>query len=606
MNIESTPLTKEIYNYKRFNCHFSKKTNTVYFYDILPNKKRRYYDPVTQCFFDDSKYFNYIDDLSIFEPYQGRSPESMVAAMKYQFNKFNQKEYVIPFKSVLNKCAMQVRYEDLEGTDEDKKVNLYVPIKLSDEMIHDAMMAYKEKYEPDFEYDMEYAKAFVGLVAFEYMFQKAKRRNKIYLTDREFYSNHFKSYVQLRSNYLEKILSYKFESYRLAYIHAGILLCDDKWFHFDDSKKARSYKLANFLFDVDSSSIDVKQYYTFNPSHWRLRYRLAEHKIAISKKRKMTDENYKEMIKDATELFLTMNTSEMLTVYNSNPYAYYNLAFGDNKGLKKKLKDKDEIKIEEFINTIEFIQQGNTYFNVCDKFGGRFHSVFTNIKSWVRQFINVDGVKYISADAKNSQMAIFAMIIEHPEVVMDMMKGTEWLKHSKDDNVLLPFADIFAAIQYAKEHSDNNKKDIDKFIGLSKAGLLYEEIATIIKKDRDNAKGCVFRTFFSNDIQFKDLKNKLSVEFPTMVGLISYLNQEGFVPHLPKLLQKVESELFVNRIFKRFMEVKKHPAITIHDSVMFHPDDLDVFNQVYHSVFEELGIPPLVLKYDDYNMMVEK
>ena len=193
------------------------------------------------------------------------------------------------------------------------------------------------------------------------------------------------------------------------------------------------------------------------------------------------------------------------------------------------------------------------------------------------------------------------MIIEYPKQISEMMYAVDWLKHEDDDKVLLPFANVMAAIQYAKKHSDENKQDLDKFIGLSKAGLLYEEIASIIKKDRDGAKGCVFKTFFSNDIQFKDLKTKLATEFPTMVGLVSYLNKQDFVPHLPKLLQKVESELFVNRIFRRFMKVKKYPAITIHDSVMFHPDDLDTFNQVYNSVFAELGIPPMVLKYDDYN-----
>lgn len=592
-------IANEIYDYSRFRCVFSTVTKTVCFHDI---KNARYYDPVTQTFFDSLSYFRFMDDLTIFEPYQKRSPESMVGAMKHQFKKFNAKKYVIPYKFIKKKCAAQIRYESLEGSDEDKRVPLYIPILLTDDMIHKAMMDYKENYDENFEYNLEIAKAFIGLVAFTYLFQKTKRTRKVYITDKEFFSNHFKSFVQLRSNYIEQLVGYTFESYRLAYINAGLLLCDDKWYHYEDSKKARSYKLANHLFTTDSSTIDVKQYYIFNVQDWRLKHRFAADKIRIRNKRKMNSAEYKPMIDDAIELFKRMNTAEMLSSYNSNPYAYYNLSFGDDKGLKKKLKDADEIKIAEFINTVEFIQQGNTYFNVCDKFGGRFHSIFTNIKSWVRQFINIDGVKYISADAKNSQMAIFSMIIEYPKQISEMMYAVEWLKHEDDDKVLLPFANVMAAIQYAKKHSDENKQDLDKFIGLSKAGLLYEEIASIIKKDRDGAKGCVFKTFFSNDIQFKDLKTKLATEFPTMVNLVSYLNQQDFVPHLPKLLQKVESELFVNRIFRRFMKVKKYPAITIHDSVMFHPDDLDTFNQVYNSVFAELGIPPMVLKYDDYNV----
>jgi hypothetical protein len=289
----------------------------------------------------------------------------------------------------------------------------------------------------------------------------------------------------------------------------------------------------------------------------------------------------------------------MQSSYESNPYAFFGIPFGDDKALKKKLKDKNEIKIDEFINTIEYIQQGNTYFNVCDDFGGRFHSIFTNIKSWVRQFINYNGVKYISADAKNSQMALFSIAIQYPDATTDMMAGVEWSSH--DGRTILPFADVMEAIKETKKYSDNNTKDLDKFITLSNEGLLYESIALIIKKDRDHAKNCVFKTFFSNDIQFKDLKTKLAREFPSIVGLASYLNQEDFVAHLPKLLQKIESELFINRIYRRFDKVKKYPSLTIHDSVMFHPDDLDAFNKVYNEVFEELGIPPMVLRYDDYN-----
>lgn len=593
-------IPNEIYDISRFRCVYSTVTKTVCFHDI---KNNRYYDPVTKTFFDSLSYFRFLDDLTIFEPYQKRSPESMVGAMKHQFKKFNAKKYVIPYKFVKKKCSAQIRYESLEGTDADKMVPLYIPILLTDDMIHKAMIDYKEKYDANFEYNLEIAKAFIGLVAFTYLFQKTKRTRKVYITDKEFFSNHFKSFVQLRSNYIEQLVGYTFESYRLAYINAGLLLCDDKWYHYEDSKKARSYKLSNELFTTDSSTIDVKQYYIFHVQDWRLKYNFAADKIRIRNKRKMTDANYKQMINDATELFMRMDISEMRSSYDSNPYDYYGLSFGDDKGLKKKLKDKDEIKIDEFINTVEFIQQGNTYFNVCDKFGGRFHSIFTNIKSWIRQFINYDGVKYISADAKNSQMAIFSRVLQYPDNIANMMHGTEWTKAEDDDSILLPFDDVITCVKHSKQHSDDNKQDLDKFVELSNKGLLYEEIACIIKKDRESAKNCVFKTFFSNDIQFKDLKNKLSTEFPTMVGLVSYLNQQNYVPHLPKLLQKVESEIFVNRIYRRFSKEKKYPAITIHDSLMFHPDDLELFNRVYNEVFEELGIPPMALRFDDYNKL---
>lgn len=591
-------IDNEIYDYKRFKCVKSTVTGVYFFQDV---KNGRFYDPVKQCFFDSHVFFRHIDDLSIYDNYKHRTAESLVVTMKNQFKKFNDNKYQIPYKFFKGKSAAQIKYEALEGNDEDKTVPLYIPILLTDDILLNSLKVYKEQVDPNFEYNLEIAKAFIGLVAFTYLFQKTKRTKKVYITDKEFYDNHFKSYVQLRSNYIEQLVGYTFESYRLAFINAGLLLCDDKWYHFEDRKKARSYKLANHLFTRETSTIDVKQYYIFHVQDWRLKYTFAADKIRIRNKRRMNHADYKPMIDDAIDLFKRMDTSEMMTSYNKNPYDFYGLSFGDDKGLKKKLKDKEEIKIDEFINTVQFIQQGNTYFNVCDTFGGRFHSIFTNIKTWVRQFINYDGVKYISADAKNSQMAIFSRVVQYPVIFGEVMKNSQWENHNDDDKVLLPVSDVIEVFKESKNYSDNNGHDLDRFVNLSNEGLLYEEIAKIIKKNRDGAKECVFKTFFSNDIQFIDLKNKLSKEFPTMVGLVSYLNQEGFVPHLPKILQKIESELFVNRIFKRFMRVKKYPAITIHDSVMFHPDDLEVFNQVYLSVFEELGIPPMVLKYDDYN-----
>jgi len=50
---------------------------------------------------------------------------------------------------------------------------------------------------------------------------------------------------------------------------------------------------------------------------------------------------------------------------------------------------------------------------------------------------------------------------------------------------------------------------------------------------------------------------------------------------------------------------KKYPAATVHDSIMVHPSDLELFDKCYNDVFNELGLNPLLLRYESSMTVAE-
>ena len=80
--------------------------------------------------------------------------------------------------------------------------------------------------------------------------------------------------------------------------------------------------------------------------------------------------------------------------------------------------------------------------------------------------------------------------------------------------------------------------------------------------------------------------------FPTVDKVIRRIKYKDY-RHLPRLLQKVESDLIIHRVCLRMMlEHPEIPVLTIHDSIMVPSGDASLVQKIMMQEFNSLGLNP--------------
>jgi hypothetical protein len=628
------------FNLKEYNITFCKKTNCYMFVHYL-NKKFGF-DIFTNTFFDDfDVYVNNIDTFSVDKVYRKSytSEDGYVRKLRQLLLSFKKGE-LTPFyfyaKDHLPVIDDSSRYYDstysasylskykslVKG--KATNISLYVPKNLSDDILLESLESYRLEH-PEFAYHLEFAKVFIGMVVFKYMEVRTYKYKCKFSTESLYNKSLHNGFAQFSFEDITEILGIvNGHSYREALVKSGIILCDDVYYSYENNKKAYGYKINPKFFKNDEKD-DLSVYNKYVVTLPEAKYRLTSYRNRISKLKKtakiLKDAEYKQMEKDVIALLGNISVDDVRKLYKDDPYAYYNIPNGDIKQLKRKLKDDNQIHIDEFINTLVFIQDGNYYFNVCDTFGNRFHSPLTNLKSWIRQLISYNGKQYMNVDIVNSQFAIFANIIEYPEQIKKLLAKTEWKSHN--GKTIMPLNDILDTITVAKteyfewkfeEYCQNNdisnltaeeleviREDMNHFQKFAKSardGKLYEDIAGILNKDRTYGKTTAMKIIFGDENQFYQLKKKLFGEYGDVIKIAGLLNgNKECVSCLPKLLQTVEATIVMN-IISRFRKKTDNPTLSIHDSWILAVEDLEIFMEVYKEYMAEIGLPEFLMKVE--------
>ncbi len=221
-----------------------------------------------------------------------------------------------------------------------------------------------------------------------------------------------------------------------------------------------------------------------------------------------------------------------------------------------------------------------------DETGYRLHTNLTNIKKELRNFITYKGNKLVAVDYSNSQ----------PLLTTILLKQEYWSKKGSN-NVLLTYRNvkykdkeanfIYDIINNIKSYSSNTytmfptfNQSIDtqstrRYISLCEKGDLYEYLERNLnfsKRSRKEVKISVFQILFTDNryIGQKDAKPKreFKILFPEVYKVLAMIkkNKSNL---LPILLQRIESEIILNRVAKRIeRERPELPIFTIHDSVV--------------------------------------
>ena len=135
-----------------------------------------------------------------------------------------------------------------------------------------------------------------------------------------------------------------------------------------------------------------------------------------------------------------------------------------------------------------------------------------------------------------------------------------------------------------------NTVDYGLFKELSVSGNLYSYIASNLSlKNAKNGKSLMFEVMFSSRRNNSIFKKKIKEMFPSVVGWIDNYKNEHGDKKFSVMLQKIESDLFIETILKR---VKKHKyfCITKHDSLIVKRQEYEAVMDILKEEFAKIGL----------------
>jgi hypothetical protein len=134
--------------------------------------------------------------------------------------------------------------------------------------------------------------------------------------------------------------------------------------------------------------------------------------------------------------------------------------------------------------------------------------------------------------------------------------------------------------------------DIEKYKKLVEQGVLYDYIMNFTgEKDRDKFKERLFReTFFGKRVS----KSFLAL-FPSVAEKLLDIKKEDY-RKLAWMMQRVESDLIVNKICRKIMEEYGYDVFiaTIHDSILTTEEHVNKIKTVMIDEFGKVGLSPSI------------
>lgn len=249
------------------------------------------------------------------------------------------------------------------------------------------------------------------------------------------------------------------------------------------------------------------------------------------------------------------------------------------------------------LRTLKLFHKGT--FNVgLDRTAGRLHSVITQLKSELRQFMTYDSQPLTSIDIVNSQPYLASVLLNYESYkknnINDLIQLYNPKFHPSHKNPIM-----LAKLIQKVENADN----VLKFIDAVKNGRFYEEfgillnIDTSIDENRKFVKDIVFTALFSPNEKEKHLKEiKLfKTAYPDVFKIFKLVKSvKGKHRALACTLQRFEASLILHSACKKISEINPDvPLLTIHDSIVTIPQYQDLVEQVMKEILEKaVGFAP--------------
>lgn len=228
----------------------------------------------------------------------------------------------------------------------------------------------------------------------------------------------------------------------------------------------------------------------------------------------------------------------------------------------------------------------------------RLHSNLTNMRTILRNALTYKGEKLYSLDLKNSQPYLTVGILNNN--IIKILK-------SNYNSYYIMLGEMLGAIE---------NKGFDEYIDLVIQGKLYDFLGDKFTNElglqfesRREVKQIVFQVLFTDNRfigQKEAMPKKLfKKSFPEVYEVFSKIKKKDSTL-LPRLLQYVESRLFIAVIAKRISkEMPEAPIYTIHDSIATTEQFVERVRMVIIEELEKtIGYKPTleIEKWDSMNL----
>ena len=135
-----------------------------------------------------------------------------------------------------------------------------------------------------------------------------------------------------------------------------------------------------------------------------------------------------------------------------------------------------------------------------------------------------------------------------------------------------------------------NSSDYKLFKELSVSGKLYDYIASSLSlKSAKNGKSLMFEVMFSSRRNNSAYKKKIKELFPSVVGWIDDYKKAHGDNQFSIMLQRIESDLFIDKILKRLKKLKFF-CLTKHDSLIIKRSDYEAILAIVKEEFSKIGL----------------
>jgi hypothetical protein len=252
----------------------------------------------------------------------------------------------------------------------------------------------------------------------------------------------------------------------------------------------------------------------------------------------------------------------------------------------------DKLRNKEFIN------------NRVDNTAGRLHTVLTQMKAELRQFVTYDSQKLVSIDIVNSQPYLSCILFDKAkfsEKVLPLLGILNPTVFNVNTDTKLELLNLIEKIDFFH--------DISLYKELVCNGNIYEHFGKLLEEanlldhndltpTRKIAKRAIFTAFFSrnNSIGYNKDAQLFNKFFPIVFEIFAKIKKGKKYNSLACLLQYIEAQIILLLVCKRIsIERPNLPIFTLHDSIVTTDGNEGYVSEVMMEVlYSEIGIPPIL------------
>lgn len=385
------------------------------------------------------------------------------------------------------------------------------------------------------------------------------------------YTSFYSPLLQAKIHDYKKYLNYLIEN--------DVLVCDNLYIK---GKKSRGYKFTGrYQTDVKAVKLTNRVFIRRIRQFVELTY----DSLGLNSEHTKVDITAYGFLSKWLNEKLTVDYAEAID-FLEEMYNKEVLEIGHEKAIRK--KNLRRIPIEK-IHRASFSM-------TVDSTAGRIHTVITQLKSELRQFIKYDGEKLVSVDIKNSQPFFLTKLInpfELDESIFNLINKV----NPKNNFKLTTDKPYYVS------------KNTEKYIRMVSSGKLYEHFIDILIEEgildpnddfdvlRKKAKMGIISAIFSPNtaIGYDQFIKVFSSIFPDVYEIIKAIKYgKGKHNTLAIVLQSIEAMTVIDKASRIISEMNSEiPLFTLHDAIITTEKHVDIVEMVLHeTLLEEIGIEP--------------